>query len=158
MADLFLQPLDDTGYFCSQLCLRLYLQRRPRFPQPETIFTATQDEKNTLVTCIAFKKSPCTRSSCRKWHKFIMIRGKDYRGLVCRKLAASGKEATLGENLWHISVGDSVEKMDSAVSSLLMQFSANFCALLHPVYPKHAFTSPSSILLSRNYIRPFLFL
>ncbi len=82
--------------------------------------TSTRDANDTSVSCMTFNKRACKCPSCWRWHKCDTCGEKDHRGRVYRNCVAPDKEATLGVNRWHIGVGDSVERIDSAVSSRLI--------------------------------------
>lgn len=81
---------------------------------------------------MAFNKETYILSSCQRRHKYNICIEKDDKNRIYRKHAALKKEATLGRNDWHISVGNSVERIDSAISSQPMQFIYEFSCFFTP--------------------------
>lgn len=118
-----------------RLWLRFHLWRRPRLFQAETISIVITGPKQhfcflyglqTSVFCIAFSRRSCKHSSCQRRNHCGKCGVSDNMGRVCRKRAAPKNERTLGANRWYISIGNSVEGMESAVSSQLIQFICKF--------------------------------
>ncbi len=75
---------------------------------------------------MAFSQELYTRSSCQRCYKCNICGKRDHGGRIFKNHIAPGKEATLRPNCWQIGVRDSVEGIDSAVSSRPMQSICDF--------------------------------
>ncbi len=122
IAGLFLQLLDKQRYLRHKSVRNFAFDDSRDFFKPKWSPLPTRDANNASVSYIVFNKKLWSRSSSLRSHECKMYGERNHKGRVCRRRAAPEKKSNFKGKLLTYWSRDSVERIDSVVSSRLVQF------------------------------------
>ena len=127
IAGPFLQPPNNQGY------LRFWC--RPRLFQAETISTSNTRHKQRFSFLRALQQKIVYTILLPKATRMQHVRKERLLRAFIQKTHCARKKETLGTNCWYIGLENNVERIDSIVSSWLMQFISIFSCSCVPSIP-----------------------